>query len=327
MKRGLFLRLGLGAAAACCSFATATAHAEEYPSRPLRIVVPFAAGGTSDLVSRILAEELGRIWNVPVVVDNRPGAGGNIGSAAVAQAAADGHTLLMGTVATHGINASLYSRMPYDPVRDFAPVSLVASTPSVLLVNPAVPAGSVRELITHARANPGALHFGSSGNGSSHHLAGELFCHMAGVRMTHIPYRGTTAAMTDTLSGQVQLIFDTLPSAMPHVRAGALRVLAVTSLQRDPALPEVSSLNEAGLPGYEVGSWYGLLAPAGTPPRIVQRIGATVATLVRRPDVRERLRAQGAAPIGSTPAEFAAHIGREIAKWAPIVQASGARVD
>ncbi|OWT80192.1 MULTISPECIES: tripartite tricarboxylate transporter substrate binding protein [unclassified Achromobacter] len=307
---------------------TATAAtAAGYPNNPIRIIVPFAAGGTSDLVTRILAQAMGTELKVAVIVDNRPGAGGNIGSELVARAAPDGYTLLMGTVATHGINASLYKSMPFDPVKDFAPVSLVASTPSVLEVNPALPVKSVAELIAYAKAHPGKLYFGSAGNGSSHHLAGELFDSMAGVKMTHVPYRGTAAAVTDTMGGQVQVIFDTLPSAMPFVKSGQLRALAVTSAQRDPALPDLPTLAEAGLPGYEVGSWYGLLAPAGTPPEIVDKVSKLVAELVRRPDIKQKLQAQGATAVGSTPAEFATHIAGEIKKWRPVVQESGARVD
>ncbi|ALM82914.1 tripartite tricarboxylate transporter substrate binding protein [Bordetella sp. N] len=320
----------IAAVAACALGAPASAPATaagHYPSNPIRIIVPFAAGGTSDLVTRILAQAMGTELNVPVIIDNRPGAGGNIGSELVARAAPDGYTLLMGTVATHGINASLYKSMPFDPVKDFAPVSLVASTPSVLEVNPKLPVKSVAELIAYAKAHPGALYFGSAGNGSSHHLAGELFDSMAGVKMTHVPYRGTAAAVTDTIGGQVQVIFDTLPSAMPYVKSGQLRALAVTSTNRDPALPDLPTLAEAGLPGYEVGSWYGLLAPAGTPPSIVDRISKLVAQLVRRPDIQQKLQAQGATAVGDTPAEFATHIASELKKWGPVVQASGARVD
>jgi len=302
-------------------------YAEDYPVRPIRIVVPFAAGGTSDLVTRIVGQALGAELKTAVVIDNRPGAGGNIGSELVAQAAPDGYTLLMGTVATHGINASLYKKLPFDPVKDFAPVSLVASTPSVLEVNPSLPIHSVQELIAYAKAHPGKLNFGSAGNGSSHHLAGELFKSMTGVQMTHVPYRGTAAAVTDTVGGQVQVIFDTLPSAMPFVKSGQLRPLAVTSAKRDPSLPDLPTLDESGLSGYEVGSWYGLLAPAHTPPDIVQKLSALVAQIVRRPDIQQKLSAQGATPVGDTPDEFAAHIQKELKKWAPVVKASGAQVD
>jgi len=323
----LWNRLATATAAACLAFSALPAQAGTYPERPIRIIVPFAAAGTTDLVTRILAQELGTRWNVPIVVDNRPGAGGNIGSDAAAQAEPDGYTLLMGTVATHGINASLYKRMPYDPVKDFAPIGLVASTPSVLEVNPKVPVDSVAEFIDYLKANPGKLYFGSAGNGSSHHLAGELFDSMASVKMVHVPYRGTAAAVTDLLAGQVQVIFDTLPSAMPYVKSGKLKALAITSAQRDPALPDVPTLAESGLSGYEVGSWYGLLAPAGTPPEVVQKISTAVADIVRTPETRRKLLALGATPVGNTSAQFADYIRREIDKWAVVVKASGAQVD
>jgi tripartite-type tricarboxylate transporter receptor subunit TctC len=327
MTPAFLARFGMASTIAFGALTVGVARADDYPSHPIRIVVPFAAGGTSDLVTRILGQALGTALKVAVVVDNRPGAGGNIGSDLVAHAAPDGYTLLMGTVATHGINATLYKKMPFDPVEDFAPISLVASTPSVLEVNPSLPVKSVQDLIDYAKANPGKLYFGSAGNGSSHHLAGELFDSMAGVKMTHVPYRGTAAAVTDTIAGQVQVIFDTLPSAMPFVKSGQLRAIAVTSSRRDPALPNLPTLAESGLPGYEVGSWYGLLAPAGTPPAVVEKISKLVAQLVRRPDIKQKLLEQGATPVGDTPAEFAAHIASELKKWAPVVRASGAQVD
>ena len=327
MKMASLARYGVAVTVALSSLVGSSAQADDYPSRPLRIVVPFAAGGTSDLVTRVVGQALGMELKVAVVVDNHPGAGGNIGSDLVAHSAPDGYTLLMGTVATHGINATLYKKMPFDPVKDFAPVSLVASTPSVLEVNPSLPIKSVQDLISYAKANPGKLHFGSAGNGSSHHLAGELFDSMAGVQMTHVPYRGTAAAVTDTLAGQVQVIFDTLPSAMPYVKSGQLRALAVTSPRRDPSLPNLPTLAESGLPGYEVGSWYGLLAPAGTPPARVDKISKLIATIVRRPDIKQKIIEQGATPVGNTPAEFATHIASELKKWSTVVKAAGAQVD
>lgn len=301
--------------------------ADGYPVKPVKLIVPFAAAGTSDVISRIMGQRLSERWNVPVVVENRAGAGGNIGSEVVAQSAPDGYTMLLGTVATHGINASLYKKMSFDPVRDFAPISLLASTPSVLMVSASLPVHSVKELIDYARANPGKLNFGSSGNGSSHHLAGELFNSMAGVRIMHVPYRGTAAAQTDLMAGQIQVIFDTLPSAMPFIKSDKLRPLAVTSLQRDPALPDLPTISEAGLPGYEVGSWYGLLFPAGVDPEIVRRANEAVVAVIRSPEVNRKLLELGATPVGSTPAEFAAFIRKELEKWAPVIKASGASVD
>ena len=302
------------------------AAAQAFPSKPIRFIVPFAAGGTSDTVTRLIGKELTEIWKVPVVVDNRPGAGGNVGSEMVAHSAPDGYTILMGTVATHGINASLYAKMPYDPVKDFEPVSLVASTPSVLMVHPSVPVKSVADLVSYAKANPGKLNYGSSGNGSSHHLAGQMFTSMAGVNMVHVPYKGTAAAITDLLAGQIQLTFDTLPSAMPHVKAGKLKPLAVTSAQRYPALPNLPTVADT-LPGYEIGSWYGVLAPAGTPREVVKKLSDDIAAVVRRPDMQEKLLAQGAKPVGGTSEQFAAHIQSELKKWSTVVKESGARVD
>ena len=299
------------------------ARADTWPSKPVRIVVPFAVAGTTDLVTRVLAT----LWNVPVVVENRAGAGGNIGAEVVARAAPDGYTLLMGTVATHGINVSLYNKMAFDPVKDFEPVSLVASTPSVLAVNPALPVNSVQQFVAYLKARPGQLYFGSPGNGSSHHLAGELFNSMAGTKMVHVPYRGTAAAITDTISGQIHVIIDTLPSSMSFVKTGKLKVLAVTSTQRDPALPDLPTVAEAGVPGYEVGSWYGLLLPAGTPPAIVKKVSEDVAKIVHSPAIHAKLQAQGATPVGSTPAQFTAHIRKEIDKWSVVVKSSGAKVD
>ncbi|MGP1615034.1 MAG: Bug family tripartite tricarboxylate transporter substrate binding protein [Pollutimonas bauzanensis] len=327
MKSRFIAQAGMAIAAACFTVFGASVQAQQYPSSPIRLVVPFAAGGTSDTVGRILAEKLNNRFKVAVVVDNRPGAGGNIGSDIVSHAAPDGYTMLLGTVATHGINASLYKKLSFDPVKDFAPVSLVASTPSVLMINPSVPVDSVPELIAYAKAHPGQLNFGSSGNGSSHHLAGELFNSLAGTQITHIPYRGTAAAQVDLISGQIQVLFDTLPSAMPHVKAGKLKALAVTSAKRDPSLPNLPTIAETGLAGYEVGSWYGVLLPAGTPPAIVDKVSTAIAEIVRMPEVSAKLLAQGATPVGGTPQEFAAHIRRELDKWAVVIENSGARID
>jgi len=309
------------------SLGSLSVHAQTYPSQPVRMVVPFAAGGTSDTIARLLSERMAQKLGTPVVVENRAGAGGNIGSELVARAKPDGYTMLMGTVATHGINASLYKQIAFDPVKDFKPVTLIASTPSVLLVNPAVPVDSVQELIDHAKSHPGKLNFGSSGNGSSHHLAGELFNSMADTRMTHIPYRGTAAAQVDLIAGEIQVLFDTLPAAMPHVQGGKVKALAVSSLERDASLPDLPTIAEAGVPGYEVGSWYGFLFPAGTPDEIVERMSAAVTEVINSPEVTERLLAQGATPVASTPAEFTEHIAREQEKWAKVIKLSGAQVD
>jgi tripartite-type tricarboxylate transporter receptor subunit TctC len=298
-----------------------------YPSQPIRIVVPFPPGGATDIMARAAAQKLAEAWKAQVVVDNRPGAGGNIGSELVAKAAPDGYTLEMGTVGTHAINASLYAKMPYDHVKDFTPVVLVAAVPNVLVVHPSVPANSVQELIAYAKANPGKLNFASSGAGTSIHLSGELFKVMAGVQMTHVPYKGSAPAITDLLGGQVQLMFDNLPPSLPHIRAGKLRALAVTTSERAPALPDVPTVAESGLPGFEASSWFGLLAPAGTPREIVVKINGEIARWLVTPEAKEKMIAIGANAKGGTPEDFAKHIADETAKWAKVVKESGAKVD
>jgi len=304
-----------------------TISAQPYPAKPVRVVVPFAAGGTTDIVTRILAQRLTENWGQQLIVDNRAGAGGNIGSEIIATSPPDGYSILMATVATHGINASLYKKIPYDPIKDFSPITLVASTPSVLMVNPSVAANSVKQLISLAKAKPGQLNFGSPGNGSSHHLAGELFDSMAGVKMAHIPYKGTAAALIDLMAGQIQLTFDTLPSAMPYVKAKKLKALAVTSTKRTRSLSDLPTVSEAGVPGYEVTSWYGALAPAGTPTDIVKKLNADFVRTIHIPQVTEKMIEAGADPVANTPEQFAAFIRSELKKWAKVVQDCGARVD
>ena len=314
--------------AALSAFAPpAAAQAPAYPTKPIRIVVPFPPGGATDILARDVGQKLTEAWGQQVIVDNRPGAGGNIGSELVAKAAPDGYTLEMGTVGTHAINASLYAKMPYDNVKDFVPIILVAAVPNVLEVNPSVPVNSVAELIAYAKANPGKLNFASSGNGTSIHLSGELFKAMAGVEMTHVPYKGSAPALQDLIGGQVQLMFDNLPPSLPQIKAGKLRALAVTSSTRAPALPDVPTVAEAGLPGFEASSWFGLLAPAGTPPAIVAKINAEVAKWLATPEAKENLSKQGANAAGGTPEDFAKHIAAETAKWAKVVKASGAKID
>jgi tripartite-type tricarboxylate transporter receptor subunit TctC len=305
-----------------------------WPSKPVRIVVPFAAAGTTDLLARALAPELQRVFGQPFVVENKPGAGGNTGAAEVAKAAADGHTLLMGTVGTHAINPSLYARMPYDHVRDFVPITLVAAVPNVLVMNPvhAQQNGidSVAALIEFAKRRPGKLNMASSGNGTSIHLAGELFKTMTGTFMLHLPYGGSGPALTDLIGGNTDLMFDNLPSSLPHIKSGRLKAIAVTSAKRAPALPDLPTIEEAGGPalkGYEASSWFGLLAPAGTPMDVVNRVQAETAKALATAALNERLQSQGAAPGGITSAEFARHIAAETAKWAKVVKAAGAKVD
>ena len=311
-----------------------TAAAQAWPSKPVRIVVPFPPAGTTDILARALAPELQRAFGQPFVVENKPGAGGNIGAAEVAKAAPDGHTLLMGTVGTHAINPALYTKMPYDHVKDFVPVTLVAGVPNVLVLNPASAQrhgiASVADLARAARANPDKFTFASSGNGTSIHLSGELFKALTGTQMVHSPYRGSGPALLDLMGGNVDLMFDNLPSAMPHIRSGKLLALAVTSATRSSALPDLPTVAEAGGPtlaSFAASSWFGLPAPAGTPMDIVNRIQQETAKALATPAMRERLQSQGAIPSGNTPAEFARLIEAETRKWAPVVKASGAKVD
>jgi tripartite-type tricarboxylate transporter receptor subunit TctC len=324
----------LAAAALAPGLAPSAAAQSTWPSKPVRIVVPFAAGGTTDILARALAPELQRAFGQPFVVDNKPGAGGNNGAAEVAKAAPDGYTLLMGTVGTHAINAALYPKMPFDHVKDFQPVTLVAGVPNVLVLNPASAqrygVSSVADLVKAAKANPGRMNMASSGNGTSIHLAGELFKTMTGTFMVHFPYRGSGPALIDLIGGNMDLMFDNLPSAMPHIRSGRLKALAVTSATRSAAMPELPTIAEAGgtaLKGYEASSWFGLLAPAGTPMDVVNRVQQETAKALASPGLKERLAAQGAIPSGNTPAEFAKLIADETAKWAKVVKASGAKVD
>lgn len=317
----------------CGPLAAASVQASDaYPARPIRLVVPFPAGGTTDIMARAVSAELSKLpgWNV--VVDNKPGAGGNIGSDIVAKSAPDGYTLLMGTVGTHGINQSLYGKLPFDPIKDFAPITLVAAVPNVLVVNPAFAQqnkiNSVNDLIAYARANPGKLNMASSGNGTSIHLAGELFKTQTKTFMVHFPYRGSGPALTDMTGGTMQVMFDNLPSSMQLIKSGKLKALAVTSAKPSPALPGVPTVAQAAnLPTFEASSWFGLLAPAGTPPDIIHRIQQEVAKSLNTPAVRERLMAQGADPSGNTPEQFAALIRSETTKWAKVVKDSGAKVD
>jgi tripartite-type tricarboxylate transporter receptor subunit TctC len=305
-----------------------------WPGKPVRIVVPFAAGGTTDILARAMAPELQRAFGPPFVVDNRPGAGGNTGATEVAKSAPDGLTLLMGTVGTHAINPSLYPKMPYDHVKDFAPITLVAGVPNVVVMNPASAQkygiNTLADLVKAAKANPGRLNVASSGNGTSIHLAAELFKSMTGTFMLHLPYRGSGPALIDLMGGNVDLMFDNLPSALPHIKSGKLKALAVTSGERSPALPELPTVAEAGGPllkGYEASSWFGLLAPAGTPADVVSRLQQETAKALALPAVKERLLSQGAVPGGMVPAAFARFIAAETKKWAQVVKASGAKVD
>ena len=304
-----------------------SALAQAYPTKPVTIIVPFAAGGTTDILARIIGQALTAELGQSVVVDNRAGAGGNIGGQAAAKAAPDGHTLFMGTVGTHAINASLYKKMPFDPVKDFAPLTRVANVPNLLVANPAQPYKSVKDLIAYAKANPGKVNFGSSGNGSSIHLSGELFKSLAKVDMQHVPYKGSAPAVTDLLGNQIGIMFDNMPSAIQHVRSGKLVPLAVTTAKRSPELPSVPTIAEAGVPGYEATSWFGMFAPAGTPVPVLAKLNAAIVKVLAQPDVKKKINEQGAEVYSETPEQFAAFIQAESVKWGKVVKESGASLD
>lgn len=297
-----------------------------YPSRPVRMVAAFAAGGSVDVVARLLAQRLTDRWGQQVVVDNRPGAGGNISAEIVARAPNDGYTIYICS-ASFVVNPSLYARTFYDPVRDFAPVSLVSLVQNVLVVHPGLPARSVKELIALARAKPGQIHYASTGSGTSGHLVMELFKSAAGIDFVHVPYKAIGQAQADLIGGQVSLWFPTAPGALPHIQAGRMRALAVAGAKRSPALPELPTVSEAGVPGFEASTWYAMLTPAKTPPSIVARLNGDIVSILKQQDVTERLAAMGIETVGSSPQELDRHIRSEIPKWARVIKLSGARVD
>lgn len=306
--------------------------AQSYPSRPVRIVVPFPAGGTTDIVARLISVELQRTWGQPVVVDNRAGAAGIIGTDVVAKAPNDGYTLLMGTVGTQAINLPLYAqnnnKLPYHPLNDFVPITNVAAVPNVMVVPASLPVTNVKEFIALAKSRPGGLNMASSGNGTSIHLTGELFKSLTQTFMVHLPYRGSAPALQDLLAGSTQVMFDNLTSSLPHIRSGKLKALAVTSAVRSPALPNVPTMEEAaGLKGFEATAWFGLLAPAGTSREIVNKIRSDVAKSLESAEMKERFAGQGALPVGDTPEAFTAFIRNEIDKWTRVVKFSGAKID
>jgi tripartite-type tricarboxylate transporter receptor subunit TctC len=313
------------AVSACLATVIAcAAHAQEYPSRPVRVIVPFAAGGPNDIIVRLVAQKLAASLGQPFLVENRAGAGGNIGTDYVAKSAPDGYTLLSVGPGSLIINP-LMGKVPYDTERDFAPIALMARAPNALVAHPSLAAHSVKELIALARARPGAINYGSGGNGSTPHLAAALFAAMAGVELTHVPYKGTAPATADLIGGQVQIAFLGIPAVLPHVRSGKLRVLAVTGLQRSAELPDVPTVDESGVAGYEVNPWYGLLAPVGTPRAIVARLGAETTRVVRAAEMREKLAGQGAEAVGGTPEEYAAVIRADTATWTRVVGQAGLR--
>jgi len=303
------------------------AWGQPYPAKPIKLVAPSTPGDAPDVIARLVADKLSPALGQQVVVENRPGAGGVVGSDYVAKALPDGYTLIMGNAGSHGINAAVYSKLPYDIQKDFAPVSQVAVAPNVMVINPSVPANSVSEFIAYAKANPGKLSYASGGNGSSAHMSMELFKSMSGIDIQHVPYKGSSPALTDVVSGQVVAFIGNMPPTVPLIKAGKLRALAVTTKSRSTLMPELPTITEAGLPGFETVAWFGVLAPAGTPPEIVNRLSAEIAKIVKSPEMREKLVAMGAEPVGGTPDEFRAVIDRDIAKWKPLAQKVGIKVD
>jgi tripartite-type tricarboxylate transporter receptor subunit TctC len=307
------------ACAAAAAAIAAPAAAQEYPARPIRIIVAYTPAGATDILARAVGQKMRENWGQPVIVDNRPGAAGNIGTEIAAKAAPDGYTILMATAGTHGINPGLYRKLSWDP-KDFTAVSLVAMVPNILVVNNALPVKSVKELIAHLKANPGKLSYGSPGLGSTAHLSMELFKSMTGTNIVHVPYKGSAGVMADVMSGQVALTMDNIPPYLPQVKAGKLRALAVSPAKRTPAAPELPTVAEAGVPGYDSGAWFGLVAPAGTPKAIVDKLAAETQRILKLPDVRERIGGLGAEVVGNSPAEFNAFIKSEMTKWAIVIR-------
>jgi tripartite-type tricarboxylate transporter receptor subunit TctC len=318
----------LAALAAAAGLLPAASFAQAWPSKPLHLIVPYAPGGPVDLSARLLAPKLQEALGQPVVVENRPGAGGNIGAELVARSAPDGYTLVMGAIATHAINPALYPKLGYDPVRDFRHVALLVQVPNVLVVNNDVPARSVSQLVELLKKNPGKLDFASGSTGSTGHLAGELFKQMTGTYMVHIPYKGSSPAVTDLLAGRVQLMFDNLASALPNIKAGKVRALAVTTAKRSQFIPELPTLAESGLPGFDLTTWWGVMAPAGTPDAVVERLAGEINRAMALPDIKERFAAMGSeAPSVRSPREFTSFVEKELQIYSQLVKRSGATVD
>jgi len=318
MNRLRWLALG------CCALPFAVVAADTFPSRPIRLISPFAAGGGNDLLSRTVGLEMSKGLGQAIVADNRPGANTIVGMEIVAGAPPDGYTMIM-TSSTQAINATLYPKLPYDSLKDFAPISLIASTPLIIAVPPALPVKTIQELITLAKAKPGGVLYPSAGSGNATHLGGELFAVMAGVELTHVPYKGAGLGLNDLIAGRLQTVFATAPSVMGFVKSGRLRAIAVTSSKRSALMPELPTVAESGVPGYEASSWYGLLAPAKTPRPVVLRLNAEAKRALAVPEINERLIAQGVDPVGNSPEEFAAYVRTEIIKWAKVIKASGAK--
>ena len=305
----------------------APVHAQPYPTKPIRMVVPSAPGSGPDLIARVVAQKLTESLGKPVVADPRPGAGGSLGAEIVAKSPPDGYTLIMGSAGSHSVNSALYPKLPYDAVKDFAPISLVSTAPNILIVHPSLPVKSVKDLVALAKAKPGDLTFGSGGNGSTAHLSGELFRVLAKVNMVHVPFKGAPAAVIGVMTGEISLAILNLPPALPHVRSGKLKALGVSTATRSSAVPDIPTIAEAGLSGYDAGTWYGLLAPAGTPGDIIARLNAELVKGLRSAEMKKRIAAEGGDVIGGTPDEFTAVIKRDIEKWTRVVAASGAKAN
>jgi tripartite-type tricarboxylate transporter receptor subunit TctC len=326
MLKRLMPAIAIAAAGFCAAGQAQAQAAGTYPTKPIHIVVTFTSGGAPDILARLIGDKLNAAWGQSVIVDNKPGAGGNIGADFVAKAAPDGYTLVLGTVGTHSINGALYKNMPYDMVKDFAPVSLLASTPNILVINNDVPAKNLNEFIALGKKQ-GNMTFASSGSGTSIHVSGELFKTMTGIDMQHIPYKGRASAIPDLLGGRVTMMFDNMPSSLPLVREGKLRALGVTSAKRSPAAPDIPTLAESGLPGFEAVSWFAMFAPANTPAPVISKLQAEISKIIKSPEISKKLLDLGLDPSGSTPAELAAYQKSEIAKWSKVVKDSGAKVE
>ena len=320
MKNVRLLALALSIAASC-----GAASAQNYPVKPIRLIAPFPPGGSTDLLARVVAQKLTDAWGQQVIVENRGGAGGTIGVELAARATPDGYTIVMGHIGTFGAIPTLYPKLPYDAIKDFAPITLLAMVPNGMVVHPTLPVRSVKDLLAVARAKPGNVLYGSGGSGSAAHLAMVYFELLAKVKLTHIPYKGTGPAIYDLIAGQTSTMITGMAALMPHIKSQKLRIIGVGTVKRLAVLPEVPTISESGVPGYEATQWYGILAPAGTPRDIVMKLNAEMVRALRLPDVRERLAGDGVVPVGNTPEEFGAHIKSEIARWAPVVKASGAK--
>ena len=326
LATGLAALLAVAATSPAAGAQSASATVN-YPTKPIRLVVTYPPGGNTDLVGRAVAQKLSEAWGQQVVVDNRGGAGGVLGTLIAKQAPADGYTLLLGTSAGMVLNPLLMKKVPYDAFRDFAPVSLVIINPQVLVVHPALPASSVREFIALAKAKPGQLNFGSSGVGTPNHLGGEMLKAMAGIDIVHVPYKGGAASITDLIAGQVQLVFSSAPSVVPHIRTGRLKALAVGSAKRTPALPDVPTVAESGVPGYEYTTWYGIFAPTGTPVPIISKLNAEVVRVLADPQMTQRFQSQGGDPTSSTPAQLTAYMKEETSRWTRVIKTAGIKIE